>query len=119
MTKMVLPSLRVDVARSLVNDYGLKPINVAKMMDVSPAAVTQYLKGVRGRGFDETIFRNGRIKREVDDVVREIVKNPRDHSQVLRKLCRLCRVIRQEALICDECKKLSPALQDLDCTLCR
>ncbi|MFX0121933.1 MAG: transcriptional regulator [Candidatus Hodarchaeota archaeon] len=119
IVKMILPSLRVEVARSLIEAHGLKPINAAKKMDVTPAAVTQYLKGVRGRNFPDGIFERKEIKKDIDDFIDELVNGSQGYSGALGKLCRICKNIRQSGLICTECKKLSPALMSSDCSLCR
>ncbi|MEM4245929.1 MAG: hypothetical protein QW390_01380 [Candidatus Bathyarchaeia archaeon] len=119
IVKMVLPSLRVEIARSLVEERGMKPISAAKAMDVTPAAVTQYLKGVRGMGPVEGRFREGWLKSDVEELIEAMVKDPPDYAEVLGKLCSLCKALRRSGLVCDECKRASPALSSLDCSFCR
>ena len=48
ITTHVLPAVRVIVAKDLVKIHELKPVRVASKMGLTPAAVTQYVSGVRG-----------------------------------------------------------------------
>ena len=48
VVQYILPALRVAVSRQLVNELSLKRSEAAKKMDVTPAAITQYLNKSRG-----------------------------------------------------------------------
>jgi predicted transcriptional regulator len=43
----VIPVLRSLIAAELVKTYGLRKAETARLLSVTPQAVTQYLKGVR------------------------------------------------------------------------
>ena len=108
----------MEVAKKLINDYGLKPIEASKKMDVTAAAITQYLKGVRGMGAQNTIFNEDCIIDGINVLIKELIKTPRDYSKVQSNLCALCKEIRQRGFICDECKRNSPYLENIDCHFC-
>lgn len=46
-TEELIPLLRAMVANELVKTYGLKKAEAARILSITPQAVTQYLKGVR------------------------------------------------------------------------
>lgn len=64
----VLPTLRAHLAALLVSKYGLSKKEAAASLGVTPAAVTQYLKGRRG------IMFRGILKDEVLLVVEELTR---------------------------------------------
>ena len=46
----LLPILRALVARELVERYGLTQQEAAKLLNVTQGAISQYLRGMRGKG---------------------------------------------------------------------
>lgn len=114
----LLPSLRVRVAKEMVEERGLKPIEAARRMGITPAAVTQYLKGVRGRITFDGVFDHNKIKPFITGLVDQAMMNPMDPSQTLKKICDLCSAIRSEGLICEYCRKSSNISEDSVCDIC-
>ncbi|MEM3727331.1 MAG: transcriptional regulator, partial [Candidatus Bathyarchaeia archaeon] len=53
----ILPVIRALVAKRLMEKYNFKLVDVAKKMNVTPSAITQYMKGCRG----------GKILKEIDE----------------------------------------------------
>ena len=115
----LLPSLRVMVARSLIDDHGLKPIEAAKKMEVTPAAITQYIKGSRGRELVDGIFEHEDVKKALTGIVNELTIDKVDYPSVLERICDLCKTVRNEGMICEQCVNASPALKKTVCGLCR
>lgn len=49
----ILPTARTEVSKILIYDYGMTQRTVARLFGVTPSAVSQYIRGVRGfTGFD-------------------------------------------------------------------
>ena len=44
-----LPVLRKEIARSMINDFGLKEVEAAKKLGISASAISQYLSGKRAK----------------------------------------------------------------------
>ena len=44
-----LPAIRKEIAESMINVYGLSQRETAEKLCISPAAVSQYLSGKRGK----------------------------------------------------------------------
>ncbi|MCS7145951.1 MAG: hypothetical protein RMJ28_02625 [Nitrososphaerota archaeon] len=49
--EQIVPSIRAALADILVKKYGLRKSKVAKVLGVSPAAITHYVSGARGQRF--------------------------------------------------------------------
>jgi len=60
MVTHVLPVAKGALAKELVSKYGKTQVEVARMFGVTNAAVSQYIKGVRGGGsiIDNTAYRD-------------------------------------------------------------
>jgi predicted transcriptional regulator len=47
----VLPIIRALIAKQLIEKYNFKLVDAARKMNVTPSAITQYLRGSRGEKF--------------------------------------------------------------------
>lgn len=115
----LLPSLRVTVARKLVREHGLKPVEAARKMAVTPAAITQYLKGVRGGEYVDGFFERDDVKLALKGLLDELAKEDVHFPSVIGKICGLCQMVRREGLLCERCVEVSPTLKEMDCRVCR
>jgi len=103
VTAHVLPAVRVIVARNLIEIHELKPVIVASKMGLTPAAVTQYVSGVRGGKLVDTLQKSRKMKRILDRLTRELLKTQLDTYAVMPLICELCRIAREEHMLCDFC----------------
>ena len=117
MVKLVIPSIRVVVAKKLVEEYGLSQAKTAKKLRITRAAVTQYLKGVRGE-YELKILEKSKVKKTIKKLTDELVKENPEITTIIKNLCEVCKVIRQERLICSYCKKEIPELKKVECNVC-
>lgn len=113
----VLPALRVMIAQQLVKKYKLKPIEVAQRMDVTPAAVTQYMKGSRGKEDIAGFLEDVDVRTLVSNLTSTLAGNG-SSEEVLRALCSLCETIRRKGLLCDQCRSTSRMKMLRGCTFC-
>ena len=118
VVQYILPSLRVAIAKELVYELGLKKGKAARLMNVTPAAITQYLNKSRGEKSMYMIEGSERIKDLVSDLAADLMndESPSDHQ--LMKLCRACQVIRSDGLICELHKEVMPSLKELPVCAC-
>jgi len=114
----ILPAIRVIVSREMIRRGELGPGEVAAKMGVSPAAVTQYLKGVRGSNSVRIVNRSRRARRILLELAHELATEEMDMVIVLRKLCEVCNCVRSERLICGMCQNSLPTLDSRKCDIC-
>ena len=81
----VIPAIRREFAKALVKK-GLKQREVARMLGVTDAAVSQYFSSKRG---SEVKF-NQEIKKEIRTSVEKVMKGGNVLSEI-QKICRLCK----------------------------
>jgi len=78
-----LPLLRALVARELVENYNLKQMEAAKLLGVTQAAISQYLRGMRGKG---------KVNESLAELAKRIAaKLARGEINVEEDICSYCR----------------------------
>ncbi|HHF55689.1 MAG TPA: hypothetical protein ENL42_02085 [Thermoplasmatales archaeon] len=86
----ILPAIRAEVAVKLAKDYGLKQIEISKILGVTQGAVSHYLTAFRGKERD-IINSNPKIMKKIDEIARMLIKGKFDENSV----CQICREIRR------------------------
>jgi hypothetical protein len=84
----VLPAIRAAVALELVR-YGVSQVEAARMLDIAPSAVSQYLSGKRGYRIE---FEKD-IKKSIGLLAQDL-KNGKQINLV-RRTCDICRQLRE------------------------
>ena len=118
VVQYILPALRVAIAKELIEKFELRKIDVADKMNVTPAAITQYMKRSRGDTASLMIERSGNVKDLVSDISRDLAEKKSPPDVLLMKLCRACRAVRSEGLICDLHKEAMPSLRQVESCAC-
>jgi len=92
----ILPALRKECSKMMV-EKGLTQREIAKMLYITEAAVSQYLKGKRGGDLNFT----EEIKKEMQESVNRLIKT----GNIVQEFNMLCRKIRESEMLCDIHKK--------------
>lgn len=89
----VLPAIRSAIVVELVK-CGVSQVEAAKMLEVAPSAVSQYLSGKRGY---RIVFEED-VKRSIEQLAEDL----KDGKQVnlVRRICDICRQLRDDG---DQC----------------
>jgi predicted transcriptional regulator len=95
-----LPVIRKELAESMINDFGLSQKEAAKKLEITPAAVCQYISNKRGRHeiSDEKILKE--IKKSAENIINNGGEN------VLPEICRICKLLKSKSefsLFCLSC----------------
>jgi predicted transcriptional regulator len=90
----LLPALRVEIAKNLIDKYDLKKIEAAEKMGLTPAAVTQYLKGSRGGKYPLSKDSQIKIKELIQEISYELVNKETPSDDLALRLCEACKSIR-------------------------
>lgn len=117
VVQYVLPAVRLLTMKALIEKYNMRKIDVSTKMELSPAAITQYLKGERGVAFIDAISRSKKTMKIVSDIAEALARNDIPMETLIEKLCMACNIIRSEGKICQLHQKDLPALKE--CTVCR
>ena len=117
----ILPAIRREISTYLKNEKHLKQKEIAFILGITEAGVSQYLKGTRGKlkgSNDEEIAIPDWIKAEVAESCDQILKDKDNQNTFLREVNRILTVIRDRSkeFLCKLHTDLGYA--DEDCTIC-
>ncbi|WP_292426911.1 transcriptional regulator [Methanoregula sp.] len=84
----VLPAIRAAIAVELVK-CGVSQVEAARLLEIAPSAVSQYLSGKRGYRIE---FEND-IKQSIEQLARDL-KEGKDVNLV-RRICDICHQLRE------------------------
>ena len=89
MTWNGLPKIRKEIAESMINDFGLSQKDTAEKLELTPAAVCQYLSKKRGGAkiSDENILS------EIKQSAKKIIDN--GNGFIISETCRICKLIKK------------------------
>jgi predicted transcriptional regulator len=117
VVKYILPAIRMLVAKELIEKYDMCGIDASAIMELTPAAITQYLKGKRGAMFIHEILRSEEAMKKVSKLAETLARKNVSMEDVMKRLCEICVMIRSEELVCKLHQKELPALKG--CAMCK
>lgn len=92
----ILPTARGELAKELVTIHGYTQAKVASVFGVTSAAISQYLKGLRGGNvyIDKSVYRNvfyGKIAESARNIV--------DGADLFGELCEICNFVKRIGML--------------------
>ena len=118
-TKTLIPALRSILAKKLMEAYNIQEEDISKMLGVTQAAISNYIRGTRGN--PELIIKLLSIK-EVAGMIDEIASNLSTNMAYtpasLSKFIGLCNYIKSSLLICDIHHNLETNIDEAVCKEC-
>ncbi|MDD1670649.1 MAG: helix-turn-helix domain-containing protein [Methanomicrobiales archaeon] len=97
----LLPAIRASLAAELVRN-GISRQEVARILDIAPSAVSQYLSGKRGY----RIVFEGQAESLIGDLAREIRSG--GVPDITTRICTICREIRNDQEPCASGREAGP-----------
>jgi predicted transcriptional regulator len=107
----ILPVVRSELSKEL-GRLGMAQRRIALFLGISEAAVSQYIKGKRGRGMKMGIMARSAVKHLADDILHGNLTK----EQVAKRLCDVCVVAKKEETACKVHKEKFGAPPE--CQLC-
>src|SRR5437899_2710158 len=118
-TKTLIPALRAILAKKLIEEYKIREEEVSKLLGVTQAAISNYVRGTRG---DPALIAKLISVKEVSDIINDICSNLASNMAYtpssLSKFIGLCNYIKSSLLICDIHHKLESNIDEAICKEC-
>ena len=118
-SKSLIPALRAIIAKKLADEHKIREDQISKMLGVTQAAISNYIRGTRG---DPELIKKLLNEKQVYDIVDEICDNlSTDKSytpSTLAKFIGLCNYIKSSLLICDIHHNLESDIDEAICKEC-
>jgi uncharacterized protein len=119
-SKSLIPAVRAILAKDLVKAKGLKEEEVAKLLGITQAAVSNYLRGTRG---DSELISKLTSFQEVMRMIGEIEDDLSSHraysAATLSKFIALCNYMWYTFIICDVHHRLESNIDEKICEQCK
>jgi uncharacterized protein len=119
-SKLLIPAVRAILSKELVIEKGLKEEEVARMLGITQAAVSNYLRGTRG---DNELISKLMSLSEIMSMIKEIsddlATNRAYTAKTLSKFIALCNYMRYSLIICDAHHSLERNIDQKVCEQCK
>jgi hypothetical protein len=118
--KSLIPAVRAILAKKLIKEYSLKEEDVAKVLGITQAAVSNYVRGTRGD--NELISKLESVRevmRMIDDIAKDLSTNKAYTPSTLAKFVGLCNYMRYTLIICDVHHSIESNIDEQICEQCR
>jgi predicted transcriptional regulator len=119
VVQYILPAVRVLIMKELLETYNMRKIDASARMELTPAAITQYLKGERGAAFVDEIAKSKKTMKILSELAEALAEGNASAKVVMDKLCKACITIRSEGVICELHQKDLPTLKNCECAVCQ
>ena len=118
-SKTMIPALRAILARKLADQYKIREDEISKMLGVTQAAVSNYIRGTRG---DPKLISQLSSQKQIVEMIDEISENLASNKAYtpasLSKFIGICNYIKTSLLICDIHHNLESDIDEAICKEC-
>jgi len=95
----VLPSIRRELAIELIKNHDASQKTAAKLLDVTTAAVCQYVNEKRGQNIYKLI-KDKKVEKKVrDQISKAAIRILADPDKTVGEICLLCNILKREGVI--------------------
>ena len=118
-SKSLIPALRAILAKDLANKYHIREDEISKMLGVTQAAISNYIRGTRGDPkLIEKLLEDKQVAIMLDDISDSLSSDKAYSPSSLSKFIGLCNYIKSSLLICDIHHNLETNIDDEICKEC-
>jgi uncharacterized protein len=118
--KSLIPAIRAILAKKLVNEYEMKEEIVAKVLGVTQAAISNYLRGTRGDiELMNKLTSVMEVMRMTDDIARDLASDKAYTPNTMAKFVELCNYMRRTLIICDVHHNMESNIDEQVCEQCK
>ena len=118
-SKSLIPALRAILAKDLANKYNIREEEISKMLGVTQAAISNYIRGTRGDPkLIEKLLEDKQVTVMLDDISDNLSSDKAYTPSTLSKFIGLCNYIKSSLLICDIHHNLETNIDDEVCKEC-
>lgn len=118
-SKTLIPALRAILAKKLAEDHNVREDEISKMLGVTQAAVSNYIRGTRG---DPALISKLLAEKQVSTLIEELTDSLSSDMAYtpssLSKFIGLCNYIKSSLLICEIHHNLESNIDEKVCKEC-
>jgi predicted transcriptional regulator len=114
--RWLLPVLRALIVRRLLSEYHMTQEKVARLLGITQASVSNYVRAVRARGLKPEVV--SLLSKYADDVA-DLAYRTQDAQRVAKAIQEALNRIRKDRVLCEVHLLLEPGLDVENCELCQ
>ena len=118
-SKTLIPALRAILAKKLSKEHKIREDEISKMLGVTQAAVSNYIRGIRGDPkLIEKLLLEEQIREMINELTKSLASDMAYTPSSLSKFIGLCNYIKSSLLICDIHHTLESNIDEKICKEC-
>jgi len=118
-SKSLIPALRAILAKKLAEDHKIREDEISKMLGVTQAAVSNYIRGTRGDPqLIQKLLLEEQVSKMIDELSDSLASDMAYTPSNLSKFIGLCNYIKSSLLICDIHHNLETDIDEKVCKEC-
>lgn len=118
-SKSLIPAIRAILSKKLIRDYNLKEETVAKLLGITQAAVSNYIRGIRGDiSLVTKLENNPEVMKMINDISKDLSTNKAYLPSTMTKFIQLCNYMRYTFIICDVHHSIESNIDKSICEQC-
>ena len=118
-SKTLIPALRAILSKKLAEDHKIKEDEISKMLGVTQAAVSNYIRGTRGDPqLIQKLLSEEQVAKLINELCDSLTTDMAYTPSSLAKFIGLCNYIKSSLLICDIHHTLESNIDEKVCKEC-
>lgn len=118
-SKSLIPALRAILSKKLAVDHKIREDEISRMLGVTQAAVSNYIRGTRGDPeLIKKLMSDEQVEKLIDELSDNLASDMAYTPSSLSKFIGLCNYIKSSLLICDIHHKLESDIDEKICKEC-
>ena len=118
-SKTLIPALRAILAKTLAEKHGIREDEISKMLGVTQAAVSNYIRGTRGEPeLIKKLLTEDQVSEMIFEISDDLSSDKAYSPSSLSKFIGLCNYIKSSLLICDIHHNLESNIDEAVCKEC-
>ena len=118
-SRTLIPALRAIIAKKLAEVHGVREDEISKMLGVTQAAISNYIRGTRGDpALIGKLLSDEQVSKMLNELSDSLASDMAYTPSSLSKFIGLCNYIKSSLLICEIHHKLESNIDEKICKEC-
>ena len=118
-SKTLIPALRAILAKKLAEDHNIREDEISKMLGVTQASISNYIRGTRGDpSLIAKLLAEEQVSKMIDELSDNLSSDMAYTPSSLSKFIGLCNYIKSSLLICEIHHNLESDIDEQICKEC-
>lgn len=118
-SKTLIPALRAILAKTLAEKHNIREDEISKMLGVTQAAISNYIRGTRGDpNLIQKLIADEQVSQLLKELSERLASDMAYTPSSLAKFISLCNYIKSSLLICEIHHNLESNIDEAICKEC-